>query len=193
MKLIVTDLDSTLLRSDKSISDHTVEIFKKCKEKGILLGFASSRAESAMTRFINAIDPDFLICSGGATVSIGGKIIHESLIQPQSVKTILKMSREENKGRQDEREVMAHGTASKVGMSVGAIVCVLLVWASEFLFNIPEVGLAGWFVYFSMGGSNNIVLYKNLKKRQDLIWGIVEIICAVSFAATLVIKSMVAV
>lgn len=106
---------------------------------------------------------------------------------------ILKMSREENKGRQDEREVMAHGTASKVGMSVGAIVCVLLVWASEFLFNIPEVGLAGWFVYFSMGGSNNIVLYKNLKKRQDLIWGIVEIICAVSFAATLVIKSMVAV
>ena len=94
MKLIVTDLDSTLLRSDKSISDYTVEVFKKCKEKGILVGFASSRAESAMTRFINAIGPDFLICSGGATVSIGGKTIHESLIQPQSVRTILKMSRE---------------------------------------------------------------------------------------------------
>ena len=106
---------------------------------------------------------------------------------------ILKMSREENKGRQDEREVMAHGTASKVGMSVGAIVCVLLVWASEFLFNIPEVGLAGWFVYFSMGGSSNIVLYVKLKSRQSLIWGIIEIVFAVLFAVALVIKSSVVV
>jgi hypothetical protein len=104
---------------------------------------------------------------------------------------ILKMSREENKGRQDEREMMVYGVASKVGMSVGAIVCVLLVWASEFLFNVPEVGLAGWFVYFAMGGSSNVVLYKNLKKRQYLIWGIVEIIFSVLFAAALVIKGTV--
>ena len=99
MKLIVTDLDSTLLRSDKSISDYTIDVFKKCKERGILVGFASSRAESAMTRFINAIEPDFLICSGGATVSVDRKIIHESFILPQSVKTILKMSRELTDGK----------------------------------------------------------------------------------------------
>ena len=104
---------------------------------------------------------------------------------------ILKMSREENKGRQDEREMMVYGIASKVGMSVGAIVCVLLVLASEFLFNVPEVGLAGWFVYFAMGGSSNVVLYKNLKKRQYLIWGLVEIIFAVLFAVSLVIKGTV--
>ena len=106
---------------------------------------------------------------------------------------ILKMSREENKGKQDEREMMVRGTASKVGMSVGAIVCVLLVWMSEFLFNIPEVGLAGWFVYFSMGGSSNIVLYVKLKSRQSLIWGIIEIVFAVLFAVALVIKSSVVV
>ena len=99
MKLIVTDLDSTLLRSDKNISAYTVEILKRCRESGILIGFASSRAESAMTRFIDAINPDFLISSGGATVSVGGKIIHESLISPQSVRSILQMSREFTGGK----------------------------------------------------------------------------------------------
>jgi len=86
MKLIVTDLDSTLLRSDKSISKYTSDILKKCREKGILVGFASSRAESAMTRFIDAIKPDFLISSGGATISVGGKKIYEKMISSTSVK-----------------------------------------------------------------------------------------------------------
>ena len=92
MRLIVTDLDGTLLRSDKSVSARTIEAFKRCKEKGILIGFASSRAASAMTRFIDAINPDFLIASGGATVSVGGNIIHESFISEESVKKILSMS-----------------------------------------------------------------------------------------------------
>ena len=99
MKLIVTDLDSTLLRSDKNISDYTIDIFKKCREKGILVGFASSRAESAMTRFIAAIHPDFLISSGGATVSFGGKIIHENFIDKESVQKILTMSRDFTGGK----------------------------------------------------------------------------------------------
>lgn len=93
MKLIVTDLDSTLLRSDKSISERTAEAFRRCKEKGILIGFASSRAESAMTRFIDIIRPDFLISNGGATVSVGKKTIHENFISVESVKKILSMSR----------------------------------------------------------------------------------------------------
>ena len=39
---------------------------------------------------------------------------------------ILKMSREENEGKHDEREMMAYGTASRVGMLVGAIICAVL-------------------------------------------------------------------
>lgn len=37
---------------------------------------------------------------------------------------VLKMSREENEGRHDEREIIAFGTASRAGMLVGALVCV---------------------------------------------------------------------
>ena len=65
---------------------------------------------------------------------------------------VLKMSREENEGRHDEREIIAFGTASRAGMLVGALVCVLLVFASELLFHIPEIGLVGWLVYFAMQG-----------------------------------------
>lgn len=104
---------------------------------------------------------------------------------------ILKMSREENEGRHDEREMIAYGTASRVGMLVGALLCALLVVASEFLFCIPEIGLVGWLVYFSMQGSANIVLYKDLKIRRNLIWGIIEIVFAVAFIVVLVVKSVV--
>ena len=104
---------------------------------------------------------------------------------------ILKMSREENKGRHDEREMMAYGTASRVGMLVGAIICAVLVFAGELLFHIPEIGLVGWLVYSAMQGSGNIVLYRDLKNRRNLIWGIVEIALAVAIAIVLVVRSVV--
>lgn len=104
---------------------------------------------------------------------------------------VLKMSREENAGRHDEREMIAFGTASRVGMFVGALVCVLLVLASKFLFRNPEIGLVGWLVYFTMQGSSNMVLYKDLKIRRNLIWGIIELACAVAFVVVLVVKSVV--
>ena len=103
---------------------------------------------------------------------------------------VLKMSREENEGRHDEREIVAFGTASRVGMLIGALVCVLLVFARELLFHIPEIGLVGWLVYFSIQGSSNIVLFRDLKKRRNLIWGIIEIAFAVAFAVVLVIRTM---
>lgn len=104
---------------------------------------------------------------------------------------VLKMSCEENEGRHDEREIIAFGTASRVGMLVGAIICVALVFASKLLFHVPEIGLVGWLVYFAMQGSSNIVLYKDLKNRRNLIWGIIEIAFAVAFAVVLVIRSVV--
>ena len=103
---------------------------------------------------------------------------------------ILKRSREENEGRHDEREMLAFGTASRVGMLVGAFVSVLLVLASKLLFQIPEIALVGWLVYFSMQGSSNIVLYMKLKNRGKLIWGIIEIALALAFAIALIVKSV---
>ena len=101
---------------------------------------------------------------------------------------ILKMSRAENEGRHDERELAAMGAASRVGMAVGALVCMLLVFASELLFNIPEIGLASWLVYFSMYGATNFVMYRKLKSRRNLRWGIIVTVAAVAFAVALVVR-----
>ena len=104
---------------------------------------------------------------------------------------VLKAIREENEGRHDEREIIAFGTASRSGMLVGAVMCVVLVFAGQFLFHIPEIGLVCWLVYFAMQGSSNLVLFKDLKNHRNLLWGIVELAFAVAFAAVLVVKSVV--
>lgn len=104
---------------------------------------------------------------------------------------ILEMSREENEGRHDERELAAFGNASRIGMLVGGLICVLLVFASEFVFHIPQIGLVGWLVYFAMQGSSNIVLFRALKIRRYLIWSIIELVCALAFAIAVVMKSVV--
>jgi len=43
VKAIITDLDRTLLRTDKSMPEYTLNILKKCKDKGILLFAATAR------------------------------------------------------------------------------------------------------------------------------------------------------
>jgi len=43
MKAIITDLDRTLLRTDKSISEYTYAVLKKCRDRGILLMAATAR------------------------------------------------------------------------------------------------------------------------------------------------------
>ena len=45
MKLLLFDLDGTLLRSDKTISERTIQTLSKCREQGILIGISTSRAE----------------------------------------------------------------------------------------------------------------------------------------------------
>lgn len=104
---------------------------------------------------------------------------------------ILKMSQQENKGKLDEREEVVYGMASRVGMLVGALLCVVLVFVSEFILNMPELALTGWMVYFAMKGSSDMVLYRHLKIRSKLIYGIVGIVFAVAFAVALVWKAMV--
>jgi Cof subfamily protein (haloacid dehalogenase superfamily) len=75
-KMIITDLDETLLRSDKTISDYTVDILKKCQFKGIKIVFATARSTQAASRFLALFNPDIFIGYGGALISAGNMIIH---------------------------------------------------------------------------------------------------------------------
>ena len=77
-KLILCDLDGTLLRSDKTISDKTAEVLESCRRRGILIGFSTSRGRANIVPFEEKIKPDILICNGGASV-----VCHDELILTQ--------------------------------------------------------------------------------------------------------------
>ena len=67
-KLLLLDLDGTLLQSDKTISIITLSALKKCRENDILIGVSTSRSEQNSLVFLNELMPDILISSGGALV-----------------------------------------------------------------------------------------------------------------------------
>ena len=43
--ILLFDLDGTLLRNDKTLSEHTLDVLSKCKECGYLIGISTSRSE----------------------------------------------------------------------------------------------------------------------------------------------------
>ena len=104
--------------------------------------------------------------------------------------TILKMSRAENQGKQDEREQSIAEKASSLGKNVGLAICVLLALLSDFFLHNREVGLVAWIVFFAMEGCSDLFLYRHNKKRSKLIWGIIEIVCAVIDLTVLVILAV---
>ena len=75
-------------------------------------------------------------------------------------------------------------------MLAGALLCVALVLVGELVLEEPIISLTAWMVYFTMQGSSNIVLYKHLKNRAKLIYGIVEIVFAIAFAAAVCMKAV---
>ena len=103
---------------------------------------------------------------------------------------ILALSRKENEGKQDERENAAYGEAGRNGMAVGGLLCAILVFLSELVLNIPEVGLACWLVYFAMYGTHRVTLYAKLKERQQLVIGIITLAVAVLFAVALFVVGL---
>jgi hypothetical protein len=73
--MIITDLDNTLLRSDKSISEYTISTLMKYQDKGIKIGFATARSKQSSSRFLNQFTPDVFIGYGGAVSFAGEEVI----------------------------------------------------------------------------------------------------------------------
>ncbi|MDE7298035.1 MAG: Cof-type HAD-IIB family hydrolase [Lachnospiraceae bacterium] len=75
-KMILTDLDKTLLRSDGSISEHTKQVLKKCQARGILIAIATARYWIGAERCIEEIQPDYEITTDGTLIHQRGKQIY---------------------------------------------------------------------------------------------------------------------
>ena len=93
-KVLLFDLDGTLLRSDKTISERTLLALEKCREKGILIGVSTSRGEKNSLRFIEKLCPDILIASGGAFVTYKGQYIYKAEFSVEETQHMIALARQ---------------------------------------------------------------------------------------------------
>lgn len=75
-KAIILDLDGTLLRSDGSISEYTLNVLQECKNRGILVVIATARFWFKAEKYIHMISPDYAILADGTQIYHDGKLIH---------------------------------------------------------------------------------------------------------------------
>ena len=87
--MIITDLDRSLLRNDKTISDYTIDIFHKCRERGIIISFATARPIRSTAKYLEIIQPEGVIFHNGAVVSAGANILKRHGITPHRTREIV--------------------------------------------------------------------------------------------------------
>jgi Cof subfamily protein (haloacid dehalogenase superfamily) len=85
----VFDLDRTLLRTDKSISNYSIGILNECRARGIRIVFATARPFRTIRPFFDRIEPDALIYHNGAVIDVKKQIISKTSIENEDAKTIL--------------------------------------------------------------------------------------------------------
>lgn len=88
-KAIITDLDRTLLRDDKSVSEYTVNTMLECKKKGILLVAATARPGRTIRKYDDRIGFDAAVTLNGAVVSFGNSE-EKAFVDRNDVEHILK-------------------------------------------------------------------------------------------------------
>lgn len=87
MRVIVSDLDGTLLRQDKSISPRTLNALNELINKGFKFIAATARPKRAVTGIIPQEFLDFyLICYNGAEIYRGDHLIFSKYLDERAVK-----------------------------------------------------------------------------------------------------------
>ena len=100
---------------------------------------------------------------------------------------ILERSRNEN-SNMDERERDALARAGQKATAVGGLVCALIIILEAIFSN--RFSLSAWAVYLSMTGTILLVKYLHLKKKHELVFGVLQLalaaVCLVMYIIRLV-------
>jgi len=86
-KLIAIDMDGTLLKEDKTISDKTKQAIHKAKQKGIRVVLASGRPIEGLQRYLEELD---LLSKDDYVLSFNGSIVQNAKTKEIIRKNILK-------------------------------------------------------------------------------------------------------
>lgn len=90
IRLVVTDLDGTLLGPDRSISDRAVETIQKLRDRGVLFTFITGRPWCAAERFAvrTGIDVPVITCNG-AVINRGYEMLWRNPMPLEPLKELL--------------------------------------------------------------------------------------------------------
>ena len=100
MKLVVSDLDGTLLNDDSEVSIETIEIIKKLRENGIEFAIATGRSFNSANKIRKKIGLEiYLICNNGANIyNKNGKMIKNNIMPADLIRKVIKFLTENNVG-----------------------------------------------------------------------------------------------
>ena len=88
IQMLVTDLDGTLLTSDKTISEYTRTVLQRCRQAGIKVVYATGRLGSAEFFAPSALF-DGKIIGNGATARIGDEVVYSCRIPHEVARPLL--------------------------------------------------------------------------------------------------------
>lgn len=88
VRLILSDLDGTLLHDDKTISKKSAEAFSFARKQGVLIGFCTSRSRLNIKEYLEQVQTDFLIANGGACVMVGTECIYDCSFSLEETRTL---------------------------------------------------------------------------------------------------------
>lgn len=89
IRAVFTDLDGTVLRSDKTISDRTMNAIRAFREKGGIWAVASARPERAISAMYQEFtEADALITLNGARIKFGDTVISNGFSYDSAAKAL---------------------------------------------------------------------------------------------------------
>ena len=97
-RLLLFDLDGTLLDSRKRISPRNRRALADCRAAGILIGVATARSEPTAARYVAQVAPDVLISNSGALVRVRGEILYRHGFTREEAVTLVRAGVAEGRG-----------------------------------------------------------------------------------------------
>ena len=100
IKLVVTDIDDTLVNSRNEISEKNREVIEKCKEQDIKVILASGRPDFGMMKIVEDLKLDsydnYLLSYNGARIANlkTGEVVYEKFLSPERIKFLIDIALE---------------------------------------------------------------------------------------------------
>lgn len=89
-KMILTDLDHTLLKNDGSISEKTLMTLQKCRQQGMLLAIATARYWIGAEKYIQQLKPDYEITTDGTLIHSNDTCVYSCSFDRKKTNSIVR-------------------------------------------------------------------------------------------------------